>query len=60
MRFAFDCAKANGRSRVTASHKANIMKFSDGLFLEAAREVASRSTPTSRSRTGSSTTCACS
>ncbi|HEV8563453.1 MAG TPA: isocitrate/isopropylmalate dehydrogenase family protein [Actinomycetota bacterium] len=39
-RFAFDYARANGRTRVTASHKANIMKFSDGLFLEVARGVA--------------------
>src|ERR671937_991202 len=37
---AFDYAKANGRKRVTAVHKANIMKFSDGLFLETARQVA--------------------
>jgi isocitrate dehydrogenase (NAD+) len=39
---AFDYAKANGRRRVTAAHKANIMKFSDGLFLETARKVAER------------------
>ena len=39
-RFAFEYARANGRRKVTAGHKANIMKFSDGLFLEAAREVA--------------------
>ena len=32
-RFAFEYAVANGRSKVTAVHKANIMKFSDGLFL---------------------------
>jgi isocitrate dehydrogenase (NAD+) len=38
--FAFDYAKRYGRSKVTAVHKANIMKFSDGLFLETAREVA--------------------
>ena len=40
--FAFDYAVANGRPRVTAVHKANIMKFSDGLFLDVAREVAKR------------------
>jgi len=40
VRFAFDYAIRNGRHKVTAVHKANIMKFSDGLFLEAAREVA--------------------
>jgi isocitrate dehydrogenase (NAD+) len=39
---AFDYAKRNGRHKVTAVHKANIMKFTDGLFLEVAREVASR------------------
>jgi len=37
---AFDYAKENGRKKVTAVHKANIMKFSDGLFLETARNVA--------------------
>jgi isocitrate dehydrogenase (NAD+) len=40
VRSAFDYARANGRARVTAAHKANIMKFSDGLFLNTAREVA--------------------
>lgn len=40
VRFAFDHARANGRRRVTAGHKANIMKHSDGLFLETARRVA--------------------
>jgi isocitrate dehydrogenase (NAD+) len=40
VRSAFDYARANGRRRVTAAHKANIMKFSDGLFLEVARRVA--------------------
>jgi isocitrate dehydrogenase (NAD+) len=39
---AFQYAKDYGRSKVTAAHKANIMKFSDGLFLETAREVAER------------------
>jgi isocitrate dehydrogenase (NAD+) len=39
-RFAFDYAVANGRRKVTAVHKANIMKLSDGLFLESARTVA--------------------
>jgi isocitrate dehydrogenase (NAD+) len=38
--FAFDYARRNGRRKVTAVHKANIMKFSDGLFLRIAREVA--------------------
>ena len=40
MRAAFDYAQDNGRRKVTAAHKANIMKFSDGLFLEVARKVA--------------------
>jgi isocitrate dehydrogenase (NAD+) len=39
---AFDYAKRNGRHKVTAAHKANIMKFSDGLFLDTARKVAER------------------
>ena len=38
--FAFDYARRNGRSKVTAVHKANIMKFTDGLYLHVAREVA--------------------
>jgi len=37
---AFDYAIKNGRKKVTAVHKANIMKFSDGLFLHTARQVA--------------------
>jgi isocitrate dehydrogenase (NAD+) len=39
---AFDYAARNGRTKVTAVHKANIMKFTDGLFLEVARDVAAR------------------
>jgi isocitrate dehydrogenase (NAD+) len=39
-RFAFDYSVANGRHKVTAVHKANIMKLSDGLFLESCRTVA--------------------
>ena len=39
-RFAFDYARKNGRKKVTAVHKANIMKLTDGLFLRAFREVA--------------------
>ena len=38
--FAFEYARANGRKKVTAVHKANIMKLSDGLFLESARKIA--------------------
>jgi len=40
VQFAFDYARRNGRRKVTAVHKANIMKFSDGLYLRVAREVA--------------------
>src|SRR5207244_1861693 len=40
VRAAFDYARENGRQKVTAGHKANIMKFSDGLFLEVSRKVA--------------------
>ena len=40
VRGAFDYAIKNGRKKVTAVHKANIMKYSDGLFLRVAREVA--------------------
>jgi isocitrate dehydrogenase (NAD+) len=39
-RYAFEYAVANGRRKVTAVHKANIMKLSDGLFLESCRTVA--------------------
>jgi len=42
--FAFDYARRNGRRKVTAVHKANIMKFSDGLWLRVAREVAAENT----------------
>ncbi|HEY5474695.1 MAG TPA: isocitrate/isopropylmalate family dehydrogenase [Candidatus Limnocylindrales bacterium] len=41
-RFAFEYAVANGRHKVTAVHKANIMKFSDGLFLESCRTIAAQ------------------
>ncbi len=39
-RYAFEYAKNNRRKKVTAVHKANIMKYTDGLFLEAFRDVA--------------------
>ncbi len=39
-RFAFEYAAANQRKKITAIHKANIMKLTDGLFLRCAREVA--------------------
>jgi len=40
VKFAFEYARSHHRKKVTAVHKANIMKFSDGIFLSAAREVA--------------------
>jgi isocitrate dehydrogenase (NAD+) len=40
VRYAFEYARENGRKRVTAVHKANIMKYTDGLFLAVARRVA--------------------
>jgi isocitrate dehydrogenase (NAD+) len=40
VKFAFDYARANGRKKVTIVHKANIMKFADGLFLQVGQEVA--------------------
>jgi len=38
--FAFNSARSHGRRKVTAVHKANIMKFTDGLFLQVAEEIA--------------------
>ena len=42
VRFAFEYARKNKRRKVTSVHKANIMKYSDGLFLEVSREVAKK------------------
>jgi isocitrate dehydrogenase (NAD+) len=42
VRFAFDYARAMGRKKVTSVHKANIMKFSDGLWLDISRQVAQK------------------
>src|SRR5262249_17076455 len=39
-RFAFEYAKREGRKKITAIHKANIMKLSDGLFLDCFRKIA--------------------
>ncbi|XP_050371898.1 isocitrate dehydrogenase [NAD] regulatory subunit 3, mitochondrial-like isoform X2 [Argentina anserina] len=41
-KYAFEYAYLNNRKKVTAVHKANIMKLADGLFLESCREVATR------------------
>jgi len=38
-KFAFEFARANGRKKIVAVHKANIMKLSDGLFLDCARKI---------------------
>ncbi|MDQ7008113.1 MAG: isocitrate/isopropylmalate dehydrogenase family protein [Acidobacteriota bacterium] len=40
VRYAFETARRHGRRKVTAVHKANILKLSDGLFLEVARRIA--------------------
>ncbi len=40
VQYAFDYARKNGRKKVTSVHKANIMKYTDGLWLEISREVA--------------------
>src|SRR3954468_14681427 len=40
VRYAFEYARKHGRKKVTSVHKANILKYSDGLFLEVSREVA--------------------
>jgi isocitrate dehydrogenase (NAD+) len=40
VKYAFEYARKHGRKKVTSVHKANILKFSDGLFLEVSREVA--------------------
>ncbi|MES0342384.1 MAG: isocitrate/isopropylmalate family dehydrogenase, partial [Candidatus Humimicrobiaceae bacterium] len=39
IRFAFEYARKNGRKKVTGVHKANIMKYTDGLFLECAKKI---------------------
>ena len=41
IRFAFEYARKNNRKKVTGVHKANIMKYSDGLFLEVFKKIAS-------------------
>jgi len=40
VRFAFEYALSHGRKKITAVHKANIMKFTDGLFMETSRRIA--------------------
>jgi isocitrate dehydrogenase (NAD+) len=44
VQFAFDYARKLGRKKVTSVHKANIMKYTDGLWLEVSREVAAKNT----------------
>lgn len=41
-KYAFEYAHLNNRKKVTAVHKANIMKLADGLFLESCREIANK------------------
>jgi len=40
VRYAFEYAKANGKTKVTSVHKSNVLDYTDGLYLEASREVA--------------------
>jgi len=42
VKYAFEYARKHGRKKVTAVHKANILKYTDGLFLEVSREIAKR------------------
>lgn len=44
VQFAFDFARKTGRKKVTSVHKANIMKYSDGLWLDVSRQVAKKNT----------------
>src|SRR5258708_6351325 len=44
IRYAFEYARAHGRKRVTLVHKANILKMSNGLFLDTGKDVAKRYT----------------
>ena len=57
--FAFEYARKYGRKRVTAIHKANIMKLSDGLFLDSTPQRSRASTSTSPTTSASSTPRAC-
>jgi isocitrate dehydrogenase (NAD+) len=43
VRFAFEYAMAHGRRKVTVGHKANVMRYSDGLFLQTADQIAAES-----------------
>jgi isocitrate dehydrogenase (NAD+) len=58
-RFAFEHARRHQRKKVTAIHKANIMKLGDGLFLDCARKVAKDFPGRSSTTSGSSTRRAC-
>jgi isocitrate dehydrogenase len=60
VKHAFDYAVENGRKKVTAVAKANIMKFTDGLFYEVAREWRRSTRAGSSTTSGSWTRCACS
>jgi isocitrate dehydrogenase (NAD+) len=55
LRYAFEYAVAHGRRKVTLAHKANILKYTQGLFLDMGREMARSTRTGSSSRTASST-----
>ncbi|KAK2567983.1 Isocitrate dehydrogenase [NAD] subunit alpha [Acropora cervicornis] len=55
--FAFSFAKSNGRRKVTAVHKANIMRLSDGLFLQCCREAAEKNKDVTYNEMYLDTTC---
>ena len=50
VRFAFEYVRANRRRKITTGHKANVMRYSDGLFLRTARESAGTVRRSSASR----------
>jgi isocitrate dehydrogenase (NAD+) len=54
VRYAFEYALRNGRKKVTLAHKANILKYTQGLFLEVGRTWPGSTRGASSSRTGSS------
>ncbi len=59
-KFAFDYARKHGRKKIHAIHKANIMKLSDGLFLDCCKQVAAELPRDRPTPSTSSTTPACS
>ena len=59
-KFAFEYARKHGRKKIHAIHKANIMKLTDGLFLDCARKVGEGDFRRSSTRNTLSTTLVCS